>query len=267
MKFVALAVTLLLAVGSQAASLQLDPPTALAHARNALDVYMTEVKESAQRALGQLDDTEYKEFKDLISSRIEELHTQIKVVQGSVSPITDGVVSTISELTQDFQTKVRADIDTLKVQLKPLNEKLHDVVNKHIEEYRTLLEPVVTEYQAKHEAEMAALKAKLEPVMEEMQKKIAINVEETKSALTPIIEAVREKVTHRLEDLKEIAAPYVQEYKDQMNTAYKQAKSVTAEDLAALKEKINPLVEDVKAKLQTIFQTIFETFNAKGQES
>lgn len=49
--------------GSQAASLQADAPSQLAHIRAAADVYFTQAKEAAKRALNQLDDTEYKELK------------------------------------------------------------------------------------------------------------------------------------------------------------------------------------------------------------
>lgn len=49
--------------GSQGAALQADAPSQLAHVRAAMDVYLTQVKDSAKRALDQLDDTEYKELK------------------------------------------------------------------------------------------------------------------------------------------------------------------------------------------------------------
>ncbi|WP_289449418.1 hypothetical protein, partial [Klebsiella pneumoniae] len=136
MKFVALALALLLAVGSQAASLQADAPSQLAHLRAALDVYLTQVKDSANRALDQLDDTEYKELKASLSQRLETMHTQIKALQGSVSPVTDNIVATISDATADFRTSVMNDIDALKADLEPKRIALRDVINKHIEEYR-----------------------------------------------------------------------------------------------------------------------------------
>ncbi|KAM9812326.1 apolipoprotein A-Ib [Syngnathus typhle] len=262
MKFVALAITLLLAVGCQAASLQADAPSSLAHARAVVDVYLTQMKESVKNALGHLDDTEYKEFKDVISLRLDDLHLQLKTVQESVAPVTDGVVATLSDVTQTFRDNVKKDVDALEVQLAPYKTKLNEVVNKHIEEYRALLEPVITEYQAQHDAQMNVLKAKLEPIVEDLRNKISVNVEETKTALVPIIEAVRTKVDARLVELREMIGPYVGEYKDQIGKAYAHARSIKAEDLTALREKINPLVEDVKTKLQTIFQNIFQTFSA-----
>lgn len=46
-----------------ASLLQADAPSQLAHVRAAMDVYLTQVKDSAKRALDQLDDAEYKELK------------------------------------------------------------------------------------------------------------------------------------------------------------------------------------------------------------
>ncbi|XP_077422446.1 apolipoprotein A-I-like [Vanacampus margaritifer] len=265
MKFVALAVTLLLAVGCQAASLPADTPTALQHARATLDIFMTQMKESAQRALSHLDDTEYKGFKDLISARMDYIHAQVKAAQTAVSPITDGVYSTISEITATFRENVQKDIENLEKELEPHRTKLNEVVNKHLEDYRKLLEPVVNDYETRHKAEMEALKNRLEPVMDELRLKVNTNIEETKNALIPMIEAVRVKVTARLEEVKSLLSPYVDEYKDQIGKAYNQAKSVTPEDLTAMRAKIDPLVEDVKGKLQTIVQTIVSTFNPPAE--
>ncbi|XP_061683189.1 apolipoprotein A-Ib [Syngnathoides biaculeatus] len=261
MKFVTLAVTLLLAIGSQAASVQVDQPSPLAHVRAAADVYLTQIKESAKRALDQLDDTEYKDFKVLLSSHLDELHTQIKTLQGSVSPITDGVASTLAEITQQFRHDVQVDIDALKAEIEPQKTKLKEIIDKHIEEYRVLLEPVITEYHATHTAQIEALKTKLEPIIEDLKDKVTLNVEETKGALIPIIESVRNKIGARLLDLKENIKPYVDDYKDQFKQAYNQAKSIKSEDLSALTEKISPLVEEIKGKFQNIFEIVFATFN------
>merc|ERR1711915_34895 len=150
MKFVALALALLLAVGSQGASLQADAPSQLAHVRAAMDVYMTQVKESAKRALDQLDDTEYKELKEHMSQRLEDMHTRIKALQTSVSPVTDSVVKTLADATAGFRAAVEADIETLKAELAPKRAALKEVLDRHIQEYSTQLEPIVSEYYAKH---------------------------------------------------------------------------------------------------------------------
>ncbi|KAK9520549.1 hypothetical protein VZT92_020427 [Zoarces viviparus] len=260
MKFVALTLALLLAVGSQAATLQNDAPTQLAHARSVMNMYLDQVKESATRALDQLDDTEHKELKARLSTRIDDMYTQIKAMQAAAAPVTDNVVNTIAEATAEFRASVNADIEALKVDLEPKRAALREVVNRHIELYRVALEPIITEYSAKHSADMEVLKGKLEPIVEDLRTKIATNVEETKAALIPIVESVRAKLSERLEQVKVMVGPYVEEYKDQMKQAYDQVQSVKPEDLTALREQIAPLVEDIKVKLNAIFQHISASF-------
>ncbi|KAA8593806.1 hypothetical protein FQN60_004640 [Etheostoma spectabile] len=259
MKFLALA--LLLAVGSQAASVQSDAPSQLAHVRAAMDVYMTQVKDSALKALDQLDDTEYKDLKASLAQRMEIMHSQIKNLQQSVAPVTDSVVATIADATSDLRTSIMQDIETLKADLEPKRAALREVIDRHIQDYRSRMEPIFTEYSTKHTEQMDALKAKLEPVVEELRAKVATNVEETKTALMPIVEAVRAKLSERLEQLKQMATPYVEEYKDQLKQAYDQAQQVRPDDLVALKTKIAPMVEEIKTQLQSIFETITASFN------
>ncbi|XP_041850652.1 apolipoprotein A-I-like [Melanotaenia boesemani] len=260
MKFVALALAVLLAVGSQAASLQADAPSQLAHIRSVADIYMTQVKEGAIKALEQLDDTPYQELKATLVQRLETLHAQIKTLQTSVSPMTDSVVSTVSDATADFRAKLTADIEQLKTELEPKRAKLMEVIEKHLEEYRTHMEPIIQEYHAKHTADMEALRAKMEPIVAELRQKMSTNIDETRAALMPMVEAVRTKLVERLENLKEMATPYVDEYKEQLKTAYGQAQSFKTDDLAALREKIAPLAEDIKAKFSAMFALIAETF-------
>lgn len=55
--------SVLFSSGTQARTLQADAPSPLAHVRSAVMVYLTQVKETAQKALTHLDDTEYKDYK------------------------------------------------------------------------------------------------------------------------------------------------------------------------------------------------------------
>ncbi|AWO99325.1 Apolipoprotein AI isoform 6 [Scophthalmus maximus] len=261
MKFVALTLALLLAVGSQAASLQADAPSQLEHARVVMDLYLTQVKESAKKALDQLDDTEYKTLKESMSLRLDDLHAQIKVLQGAVSPVTDSVVSTIVDATADFQASVINDINTLKAELEPKRLELKEVLENHIADYRLQLEPIIKEYFEKHTTEMEALKIRLEPIVEQMRAKVATNVEETKAVLMPMVESVRSKLTERLDSLRQIVSPYVDEYKEQLKKAYGQAQSISPEDIQALKDKVTPMAEDIKVQLTSIFEAVSALFN------
>jgi len=258
MKFVALALALLMAVGSHAAVA--EAPNHLQHARTLMDMYMTQVKDSAHKVLDQLDQTEYRDLKASLSQRLDDTYAQIKALQTSVAPISDSIVSTIADATAEFRASVDADMAALKVELEPKRVELKRVITEHIEEYRRQLEPIIKDYHTKHSADMEALKIRLEPVVESMKTKVAANVEETKTALMPILESVRAKLSERLENLKDMATPYVEEYKDQMQQAMSKARSVQAEDVDALRQKIAPMAEDVKAKVQEMFETIAATF-------
>ncbi|KAK5904514.1 hypothetical protein CesoFtcFv8_006068 [Champsocephalus esox] len=261
MKFVALALALVLAVGSHAASMQADAPSQLAHIRTVMDMYLVQVKDSAKKALDQLDGTEYSDLKVGITQRLEDVFTQIKVLQASVGPVTDSVVGTLSETTSGIRSSIMADIDSLKIELEPKRVALKEVIDRHIEDYQTRMKPIIEEYAAKHTTEMESLKLKMEPIVEEMRMKIALNVEETKTAMMPIVDAVRAKLFHRLEELKAQATPFVEEYKEYIKNLYASGQSMDSAKLADLKAHIVPLVEDIKVKFSAIVETIVATYN------
>merc|ERR1712235_128469 len=170
MKFLALALTLLLAVGSQARSLQADaPPTQLEQVRGALMVYLDQEKDSAQKALGTLDDTEYKMYKDKLTAGLDGMQAYIKTASETMAPMGEAV-----------RAQVNADVDELRTQLEPKRAELRAVLTKHMDEYRTKLEPLIQEYVAKHRENIDGLRAKMEPIVEEMKGRVAANVEETK---------------------------------------------------------------------------------------
>merc|ERR1712235_219775 len=241
MQFLALALTLLLAVGSQARSLQADaPPTQLEQVRGALMVYLDQVKDSAQKALGTLDDTEYKMYKDKLTAVLDGMQAYIKTASETMAPMGEAVSGQVMEAVNAVRTQ---DMD----------------------EYRTKLEPLIQEYVAKHRENIDGLRAKMEPIVEEMKGRVAANVEETKTALVPIVETIRTKLTGRLEELKTMAAPYAEEYKEQMNQAVAKLRETinsgdlqgqVAPQLASLKEKVGPAAEEAKAKLMALYETI-----------
>ncbi|KAM6987436.1 apolipoprotein A-I-like [Tautogolabrus adspersus] len=256
MKFVALALTLVFAVGSQAASLPADASQYLANIRSVMDVYLNQLKDSTIKALEQIDDPT---LKAQLVQRVDNMHTQIKTAQSAVAPMTDTVVATALEGTADFRQKINADVEALKAQLVPLRANLDTVVNKHLEDYKTMLGPILDDYSTRHTAEMEALKAKLEPLIPQLKTKIQENVEETKAAMMPILDAVRDKVTGWVEGAKAIADPYVEEYRDKMKDVATQLQGITRDDMVALNTKVTPLAQEVMAKLNEIMETVAGT--------
>ncbi|KAJ8280227.1 hypothetical protein GJAV_G00052070 [Gymnothorax javanicus] len=154
MKFVALALTILLAAGSQARFLQADapPPSPLEQIRSAGGLYLDEVKKVFQKALDHLDDTKYADQKGKISQFLDDIQAKIKTGSDYMAPYTDAFAVQAMEATKDMREKFTAEVASLKEKIKPMGEELKAVVDKHIQEYREKLEPVIKEYGGTQEA-------------------------------------------------------------------------------------------------------------------
>ncbi|KAG5284215.1 hypothetical protein AALO_G00024180 [Alosa alosa] len=262
MKFVALALTLLLAVGSQARALQADAPSQLEHYRAATLVYLTQIKETAMATLDHLDGTEYEQYKQKLTESLDQLQTYAKSASESLTPYTDTFSAQLLEATRALRERVVADVDNLRTQLEPHRVELQAVMQKHVEEYRQKLEPIFQEYSAKNRAEVEALRAQLEPLMVEMRQKVAVNVEETKSKLEPMVEVVRAKLTQRLEELRTMAAPYAEEYKEQLVKVAGNLHEQLTPHAENLQAKAAPVFEDLKTKFMSLYDTVAAALKA-----
>ncbi|KAF7652064.1 hypothetical protein LDENG_00101790 [Lucifuga dentata] len=268
MKVATLALALLLAVGSQAASVQSEAPAELQQVRSVVAIYLNQVKDSLKKAVDNLEGTEYSKYKTQLDNGLENLSQQLQALQAQASPYTDAFSVQFKEYTAAIRESISADIDSLKTELEPKHEALKAIIEKHIEDYRAKMEPIIREYTDLHKAEMEKMKVKLEPMVEELRTKVVTNVEETKAALMPIVDSVRAKITERLESLKDIVSPYVEEYKGIMKQVIQQAKekatSLSPEEIQAkvteLKTKAEPIAEDLKTKFIALYNTIFSVF-------
>lgn len=191
---------------------------------------------------------------------MDAIHGQMKALQTHVAPVTDTVVGTISDATSDLRTSIQNDIKTLEDETAIQRAHLKAVVERHLNEYREMLRPVMAEYREKQNELMAEMKPKIDLVMEELQKTIAVNVEETKSALMPILEKVNAKLAEYVEQFKQAVRPYVNEYKELLRDTYTQAMSLSTDDLNAMRDKINPIVEEIKEKFGAIGQILSSSF-------
>ncbi|XP_053729745.1 apolipoprotein A-Ib [Synchiropus splendidus] len=259
MKFVTLALALLLAVAAQAAPADISP---LDHARSVVDMGLTNMKESIKRALSQLDNTEFADAGRKMSQQLDDAHTQLKNFQSRVKPNTDQVFATMSDLTASTRATIQADIEKLKKVLRPQEEHLKAVVDRHIEEYRALLDPIIQEHHQRHVAEMEALKAKLEPVMEELKTKVETNVEETKAALMPIIQTVNNAVSARVSQLHEESKPFINEYREEMEKTMERLRNMDPAALEAVKARLAEKAEVVKGALGQFFHELIGSVQA-----
>ncbi|GAA6082262.1 apolipoprotein A-I-1 [Tachysurus ichikawai] len=258
MKFVALALVFLLAAGCQVDITQADAPNKYEHIRAGVVTYLTQAKESAQRAINQLDDAEYKDYKARLNNGLELVENSITSMAASLAPFREGFGPQLIEYFSSTREKLSNDMEALRKELEPKGQELGEVVKKHLLEYRTLLEPALKEYTEKNQHVVEEFKTKFEPVVKNLQEKIKVNVEETKSKLTPIVEIIRNKLTKVLEELKTEYGPHVQEYREQIE-------SVTADlrskyESGALQEKLKKLADELKPKLQDIYTSIEKAF-------
>ncbi|KAM6969764.1 apolipoprotein A-Ia [Aplochiton taeniatus] len=262
MKFVALALTLLLAVGSQAKALQNDAPSQLEHIKAAALMYLTQVKDTAQKTLDHLEGTEYAEYKVKLSESLDKLHEYAQTASQTLTPYGEAFTGQFLEATKQVRENVMADVEELRTQLEPKREELHKVLQKHMDEYRAKLEPIFQEYMTKNKQEVETLRAKLQPLMEEMRTKVEANVEETKTKLMPMIEVVRTKMTGRLEELRTMAAPYAEEYKEHLTKAVDEVKNKVGPHATNLQAQLEPYMEDLKTKFMSLYETISQAMKA-----
>ncbi|KAG7282677.1 hypothetical protein CRUP_017603 [Coryphaenoides rupestris] len=258
MKFVALALTLLLAVGSQARTVQSDAPNQLDHIRATAMMYLNQVKDSAQKTLDHLDGTEYAEYKMTLTKSLDQLNDYAQ----TLTPYSEAFSTQFMEATKLMQDRALTDIDDLRARLEPRRQELQLLLQQQTEEYRLKLEPIFQEYVNQNQERMETLKARVQPLMEEMRAKMEANVEDTKTKVMPMVEGVRSKLTERLEQLRTMASPYVDEYQEQLTKAVGDAKEKIAPHTQDLQAKLEPYMEDLKTKFMSMYQTFAEAIKA-----
>jgi len=237
MKFVALALTLLLAVGSHAASLQADAPTPLDQMRSGAIASLRQLLDATKKSLDHVDDPGFTEQRDQIKQHIDSTMEKILALQQTVAPYTDSLYAQVESCITDLRTR-----------MEPHTAKLGEVLKKHMEDYRTKFNEITSE----HRAEVEELKNKMAPKTQELSTLIETNLEETKSALLPILNILSEKINEGMTSAKEAIEPYIQEYKDQFSTVIESMKQDGGSDLQA---RFQPVLEEIKAKAAAFGQT------------
>ncbi|KAI5626346.1 apolipoprotein A-I precursor [Silurus asotus] len=258
MKFVALALAFLLAAGCQTKSVQADAPSQYEHIRAGVVTYLNQAKDTAQKAIAQLDDDKFKDYKARLTRGLETIEAFINSAAESLAPIRGGIGPQIVDLISASRQKAAEDLEQLRKELEPKWAELREVVKKHLEEYRTLTEPALKEYSEKNHQVVEEFKTKFEPIVKELQEKFKVNVEETKSKLTPIVEIIRNHLTKILEDLKTAYGPHIQEYKEEYEKKIDELRKKY--ESGELLEKAKKLVEELRPQFVGIYNTIDQAF-------
>ncbi|KAK3509242.1 hypothetical protein QTP70_025593 [Hemibagrus guttatus] len=258
MKVVALALTLLLALGCHARFLQADAPTQVEHYKAVALVYLNQVKDQAYKALEHLDGGDYEQYKLKLTESLDNLQKYADSTSTSLKPFATQLV----EGTQTAHTYFLKELDDLHAKVEPHRAELRQAIEKHLDEYGERLIPIFRDYMADNQNELNALRQKLQPALEDLKSKVETNFEETKTKLAPIVEAVRGKLTERLQNLKDLASPVADEYKEHVLKAVEDVKEKLAPHTTQLQDQIEPYMENLRARFQSLYETVAQAIQA-----
>ncbi|KAM3616268.1 uncharacterized protein V6R79_015252 [Siganus canaliculatus] len=238
MKFAALALALLLAVGSQAASLQSDAPSQLDHVRGAARAFLQQVRDSGKNIIRAFDGPQHEEARIQASNNLDVAVNWLLEKQTEAAPYTDAVVAQIVEATAGLRETYEKEADALKVDLEAKFGHFKSVVERHIDQYREKLGPAVAEYRAKNAENMAALKVRLEPIVAELRQIVPANWQETREAILPMVESIKSSVENNAAAAQAAIGPYIQEYREQLGSSA----GLSEEKKAQIREKFTEIV-------------------------
>nr|ADO28167.1 apolipoprotein A-I [Ictalurus furcatus] len=258
MKVVALALTLLLALGCHARTLQAEALDQVEHFKSAAAVYLSQVKDQAYKALENLDGGDYEQYKLKLTESLDNLQRYAESTSTSLKPYATQVV----EGTQTVREYILKEMDDLHAKVEPHRAELRQAIEKHLEEYGERLIPIFRDYMVDNQKELESLRQKLQPALEDLKAKVETNFEETKTKLAPIVEAVSGRLNERLQNLKDLANPVAEEYKEHVLKAVEDIKEKLAPHTAQLQGQIEPYVETLRAKFMSIYETVSQAIQA-----
>lgn len=242
MKFAALALALLLAVGSQAAVLQADAPSALDHYSTMLHVGVNRLKSS----LSALDNTEYSYVK-------ETLQQALQVVDDAVTNHKDEAIAFIQTMKETASETLGFDYASVKTELTPMFQELR--IREHIRQYIEKLVPIVTEFVDQYRIATETARSTVDSRVAELKQIYEANLEDTQSKLVPIRAVVQRELGNVFSKVKEMVEGYAQEYKEQALNQYRFLSSHTRDQIEAKRlemEKVGKEIYERLVKLQEI---------------
>jgi len=244
MKFAALALTLLLAVGSQAAVAQTGTVSECDQAFAQLRMVTERMKIYTSR----LDDTEYSLFKpwmEHILSRMEEVSTERKEEMCSIA---ETVRETISE-TFGF------DYERVKAELTPMFAQLR--IAEHIDQYIVKLGPILTEIATGYYTATQDIVPRIKPGVDELRDTFRTNAMDTSEKLMPILAVIQRELSAFHIKVREMVEPYVQEYREQMTGVVQRLRSLTPEEVDARREEVKRIGTQILEKFTELGNIVF----------
>ncbi|MGU1446426.1 hypothetical protein ACSEOI_31590, partial [Pseudomonas aeruginosa] len=128
-------------------------------------MYLTQVKEQAQKALDNLDGTDYEQYKVQLSESLTKLQEYAQTTSETLTPYSNQFL----ENTKQLRERVMTDIEDIRSKLEPHRAELYQVLQKHFDEYREKLEPLYQDYATLNRENAEQMRAKLQPLLDEMK--------------------------------------------------------------------------------------------------
>lgn len=255
MKFVALALTILLAAGCQARNLQADAPSQGEQVKAVILMYLKQVKDIAQGSLKELKSAEHEKQRTLATDALDTVYNYLTRAVETIIPASEPIYEQFMVMT----SQQRAEMKELREALTPKVLELRDTLMKHMAEYSEKLKPFLREYISAKRDEMIAMKQKLDPLISDLTPIVKHNLEETKTKLMPIVQAVHAKVAGGIEESKSTVFAYLEETREQME------KTVTSLREKLQSEAFRTKMFEHQEKVKVAIQNMIKEFDDKVQ--
>ncbi|XP_017569343.2 apolipoprotein A-I-like [Pygocentrus nattereri] len=135
MKVVVLALTLLLALGSHAHTLQADASSQQENYKAAAMVYLDQVKAHVSKALEHLEGTEYDQYKQKVTESLDKLQQYAETTSRSLSPYTTHLMDSANQMHEH----ILSELENLHSKLVPIANEYKEHVLKAVEDVKEKL--------------------------------------------------------------------------------------------------------------------------------
>ncbi|XP_075892113.1 uncharacterized protein LOC142895163 [Nelusetta ayraudi] len=236
MKFAVLALTLLLAVASQAATVP-EEPSDIQQRFTGFKSMVAQVKGVLDRTIAASPDAEQLQTPSALSDGLGMLLAQLQEHE-------EGIVASISAGHEMVSQMTGAG--ELSGELDAAVGNLDGIFRAHLAEYNILLKPIVADFKKMSEGfrDLAA------PKIASLRDEFRTNAEETLNALGPVVRTVLKMVAN----FRDSVSVYVDEYKRNMEGVQTMYESLSEAEKLKRKKEIEAIANDIVLKIQKIYE-------------
>ncbi|XP_075892111.1 apolipoprotein A-I-like [Nelusetta ayraudi] len=239
MKFAVLALTLLLAVASQADPVP-EEPSDIQQRFTGFKSMVAQVKDILDRTIATAPDADQLELPSALSDGLGALLTQLQTNE-------EGIVASLTASHEMFSQMTGAG--ELSGELDAAVGNLDGIFKAHLAEYNILLKPIVADFKRMSEGfrDLAA------PKIKTLRDEFRTNVEETLNALGPVVRTILKMVAN----FKDAINVYIDEYRGSMEEIQRMYESLSVEEKLRRQQEIEALAEEIRERIRYVFKTTF----------